>query len=87
MIDGEAGELGGEDFFNSGKLVKPGKDFSAAQAIEEALVELLANVVGEAGNFAEKAALEGLFRLLRPRLTSDRFDGESFVVAHAGNLA
>ena len=50
--DGLAGELGREDFLYGGEAVEPGKDGGGGLAIEEALVELVAEVVGEAGDFA-----------------------------------
>jgi len=50
-------ELGGEDFFDGGKAVEPGEDFRTALAVVEALVELLADVVRQTGDFAGEGAV------------------------------
>lgn len=47
-----ASELGGEDRFYGSKVVEPGEDGGGRLAIEKALVELFADVAGEAGDFA-----------------------------------
>jgi hypothetical protein len=62
-----AGELGGEDSFHRGKVVEPGEDGGGRLAIEEALVELVADVAGEAGDFAAsggqpRCMAEGFFK-------------------------
>lgn len=51
-VDGLAAELGDEDFFDGGEFVEPGEDLRTSLAVAEALVELFADVVGEAGDFA-----------------------------------
>lgn len=45
-------EFGGEDGFDGGEFVEPGEDFGVALAVEEALVDLFAEFVGETGDFA-----------------------------------
>jgi hypothetical protein len=56
-LNGLAIELGGEDGFDGWKVVKPSQDIPLALAIEEALIELLAEVVREAGDFANEGAV------------------------------
>ena len=50
--NGFAVELGGQDFFDGLEVVEPGEDDGGGVAIQEALVELFADIVGEAGDFA-----------------------------------
>ncbi len=57
MGDGLAGELVGEDFLDGGEFVEPGEDEGAGLAVIEAAVELLADGVGKAGNFADEGTL------------------------------
>ena len=47
-----AGELTGENFLYGSKVVEPRENDGGRLAIEEALVELIADVVGETGDFA-----------------------------------
>jgi hypothetical protein len=57
--DGLALEFGGEDFFDDGEFVEPGEDLGVAVTIEEALVDLFAEVAGEAGDFAGEGVVGG----------------------------
>src|ERR1700677_1218649 len=56
VIDGFATELGSEDFFDAGKVVEPGEDVGGGVVVEQAMVELFAEVFGEAGNFTDEGA-------------------------------
>jgi hypothetical protein len=51
-FDGVAAELGGEDFFDGRKAVEPGENVGGGLAVQKAMVELLADFVGKAGDFA-----------------------------------
>jgi hypothetical protein len=57
FMDGDALELGGENPFNSGKLVEPGEDFAGVLVVKKTLVELLADIGGETGDFADEGAV------------------------------
>jgi hypothetical protein len=54
MLNGRAGKLGGEDFFDGGKGVEPGEDFGGGLAVFEAAIELFAEGFRQAGNFASE---------------------------------
>jgi hypothetical protein len=49
--------MDGEGIFHGGKAVEPGEDEGGWLAIEEALVELFTDAVGEAGDFAASGGL------------------------------
>ena len=50
--DGDAVEMLGEDGLDFGETIQPFDEFHAGFAVVETLVELVAKVVGEAGDFA-----------------------------------
>jgi hypothetical protein len=60
FMDGDTIELSTENFFYDGQFVEPREDFGAALAVEEALVELSADVVREAGDFAGEGVFGGV---------------------------
>jgi hypothetical protein len=51
--DGAAVEFGGEDGFDFGERVEPGEDGFGGDTVVEFEVELFADGVGEAGDFAD----------------------------------
>jgi len=63
--DGFGGELSGEDFLDGREGVEPGQDFGAVLAVEEPMVELLAEVEGKSGDFTGKS----FHRILNLRFT------------------
>ena len=50
-------ELGGKDLFDGGEFVEPGEDLGGRLVIEEALVEFLADIMRDTGNFAGEGVL------------------------------
>ena len=50
--DGTTAELFGEDFLDGGQGVEPGEDVKGASAVEEALIDLLADFGGQTGDFS-----------------------------------
>lgn len=59
MFDGSAAELSGENFFDGREFVEPGQNFGDGPAVEEMLVELLADVVGQTSDLADERAAGG----------------------------
>ncbi len=55
--DGCAIELGGENFLNAPMAIEPGKDDRGGLTVEEALVELLADFIRKAADFANGGAV------------------------------
>lgn len=55
-INGRCLELGGQDFFDGGEFIEPGQDLVAPLAIQEAEVDLLAEISGETGDFSDGRA-------------------------------
>jgi len=58
--DGPAGEMRGEDLPDFGQLIEPGHSVFGEGAVEQELVELLADRFGEAGDFTG-ASFHGIF--------------------------
>lgn len=56
VVDGRAGEPGGEEFFDGRKFIQPWEDFRTALAVEEAKIEFFANLVRTTGNLADGSA-------------------------------
>lgn len=56
-VNGGGGEFAGEDFFDGGQGVEPGKELGGILAVEEAVVELVADEIRKVGNFADERAL------------------------------
>jgi hypothetical protein len=60
-FDGFAVEVGGEDFFDVGQGVKPGQNLRGGLAIEKAMVKLVAEIIGQAGDLADGGTAMGIF--------------------------
>jgi hypothetical protein len=59
FIDGAALEVFDQDFFDVGIAIKPVEDFGGGGAIDEVLVEFVADGFGEAGDFADSSCVHG----------------------------
>jgi hypothetical protein len=86
VIHGNARKLGGEDFFDPGKVIQPGNGLATALAIEKAQVELLAKLLGETGDFAEEGALGAVVVRIACFVKNGLNPGISRQVIHAGIL-
>lgn len=86
--DGLALEFGGEDFFDDGEFVEPGEDFGVALTIEDAPVDLFAEVAGEAGDLAGEGVVGTVVVMVWLRGAFVRRDGwnDNFVI-HPAILA
>ncbi len=77
--DGLVGEEFVEDLLDLGQFVEPGEDLGAGLAVAEALVELGADGLGEAGDFAGAGAVGGLVGIHKYKILfgveCDRFLG------------
>ena len=82
FMDGDTIELSAENFFYDGQFVEPREDFGAALAVEEALIELFADVLREASDFAG----EGVFGVVVGLAWLRRFrrDVNQIFVVHRG---
>jgi hypothetical protein len=56
-VDGDASELGSEDFFDNGELIEPGENVPGLVAVVKAEVDFLANLGGKPSDFAIGGAL------------------------------
>jgi hypothetical protein len=77
-VDGNASELGGEDFFDNGELIEPSENVLALVAVVKAEVDFLANIGGKPSDFAIGGTAMALW--LRPVLNI-------FFVIHPAILA
>jgi hypothetical protein len=81
--DGRAIELGGEDLLDFGEGVEPAQNVVSGVIVFEAAVELVADVVGEASDFADEGAV-GVLGFIFRRSNGGRFNDLLFY--HEGSL-
>jgi hypothetical protein len=80
-------EVGGKDFFDGREFVEPGEDGGNGVSIEEALVELLADFIGQAGDFAGGGGAGVVVMFWLRRIFVRRYVLNDNFVIHAGSLA
>ena len=59
LVERLAIELGGEDFFDGGEFIQPGKDLPASFAIVQTEINFFTGIAGKTGEFA----MESIFRM------------------------